>query len=98
MCIYIYIYITHIIQWAPLCSTRHKMASTIVTGKFVWVNIIVFPLCVFLLCIMYGYFKMGNGSCRIVYDTSLFTCKTFVLTMSVACLYRVHAVSGHHSA
>ena len=39
---------------------------------------------------------MGNVSCRIVSDTSHFTCKIRVLAMSMACPCRIHAISGHH--
>ena len=45
---------------------------------------------------MHGYFKMGNVSCRIVSDTTLFTCKIHVLAMSMACPCRIHIVSRHH--
>ena len=40
---------------------------------------------------------MGNVSCRIVFDTSLFIRKIHVPTVSIACPYHILAVSGNHS-
>ena len=51
----------------------------------------------FRQAMMHGYFKMGNVSCRIVFDTSLYMCKIRVLVVSIACPYRIRAVFGHHS-
>lgn len=46
---------------------------------------------------MHRFFKIGKVSCHIVSDTSHFKCKIRVPAISMACPYRLHAVSGHHS-
>ena len=43
---------------------------------------------------MHGCFKIGNISCHIVSDTSLLMFKISVLTISMVCPCRIHAVSG----
>lgn len=43
-----------------------------------------------------GYFEIGNLSCRIISDASLYICKIFGPAISMARPYCIHVVSGHH--
>ena len=45
---------------------------------------------------MHGYFKMGNVSCRIVSDTSLFIYKICVSVVSNTCPDHIHTISVHY--
>lgn len=44
---------------------------------------------------VHGHFKIGDISCRVVFDPSLFMCKTkfHVPPISMACPYRIRVVS-----
>lgn len=49
-----------------------------------------------LFPMMHGYFKLGNVSYRVVFDTSIFIYKVRVGSISRACPCHIHPVSRHH--